>query len=191
MKIYTKTGDNGETGFIGGRTSKDSFMIDALGAVDELNAVIGLAAARFSNYLPTTQESDRKTLNKPEASFLKDETSDDSYELTSHIDDLISIQNTLFSVGAMIAGGNAQVDFDNLIMALEKNIDRMDSALPPLQNFILPGGSEIAANIHFVRAVCRRTERVLVKYLNSLNDVNLANLKSKPEKNIEKLKNAQ
>lgn len=132
-RIYTRTGDNGETGLMAGlRVAKDSDIIEAVGAIDELNAVIGLALLLIT-------DADCQTV-------------------------MIEAQNTLFAVGAGLATPRqADTDLAAEIANLESAIDALDDALPPLRRFILPGGSESAARIHWARAVCRRTERCLVR----------------------------
>ena len=137
VKIYTRTGDDGTTGLLGpGRVPKCSPRVEAYGGVDELNAALGAARAL-----------DRE-------GWLAEE--------------LGALQAHLFSVGAELAVaepamlerleriGEADVE------ALERWIDRLDAGLPALRNFILPGGSELAAQLHLARAVCRRAERRLV-----------------------------
>ena len=138
MKIYTKTGDKGETGLFGGaRVFKDDARVRAYGDVDELNSVLGILR---------TQLVDR----------------DD-------VDGLLAqIQSQLFDLGAELATapgrdtsampllGAADVE------ALEHAIDTHEIGLPPLKNFILPGGSPAAATAHLARTVCRRAERGVV-----------------------------
>jgi cob(I)alamin adenosyltransferase len=160
MKIYTKTGDAGDTGlFGGGRVPKDDVRVEAYGDVDELNAVIGVVRA-----------------NKP------DPRTDDL---------LLSIQRDLFSIGALLATpdrakmeqhlSKASLD-EKRIEELERAIDACDAELDPLKSFILPGGDEKAAALHFARTVCRRAERrivaldppvapVLLRYVNRLSDL--------------------
>jgi cob(I)alamin adenosyltransferase len=136
MKIYTKTGDDGETGLFGGpRVAKDDCRIEAYGAVDELNAWIGLVRAE-----------------QPTASI----------EAV-----LARIQHELFSVGAELATPNP--DAFNLrqigakqIAALEDAIDRHEALLQPLKQFVLPGGTKVASQLHVARCVCRRAERRLI-----------------------------
>lgn len=162
MKIYTKTGDTGKTSLLGGnRVDKDCMEIDAIGEVDELNSCIGV---------------------------LIEEVEDEEYKRVRN--KLLSIQNNLFTLGSMIAA--VQTDIVKIpklkkidITKLEKWIDMMTEELPPLTQFILPGGGEAAAYSFFVRAVCRRTERrtvelskknsalspLAVKYLNRLSDL--------------------
>src|SRR5207249_1381258 len=135
MKIYTKTGDAGETGlFGGGRVPKDDSRVRAYGDVDELNATLGFAAAL-----------------EPE-----------DFEAAT----FQTIQRDLFSIGAELATPNpaklrAAVTSDQ-VSALEQVIDRYDATLPPLKNFILPGGTPKAASVHLARTTCRRAERAVV-----------------------------
>ncbi len=157
MKIYTKTGDQGETGLLGGqRISKASSRISALGVVDELNASIGFAR---------------------------------SVGLEASLDSILAeVQNRLFDLGAELAavsGSEWQIASiqHRHILPLETDIDRMTAILPPLQRFILPGGTQGSAAMHVARGVCRRAERVLLElhtleplrdeviaYLNRLSD---------------------
>jgi cob(I)alamin adenosyltransferase len=137
MKIYTRTGDEGETSlFAGGRTSKDDARLHAYGTIDELNSVIGLALA---------------------------------HGLTSELRDWLGvIQNELFVVGGDLATPlDAKADWitrltEEPVTRLEREIDQMDEKLPPLKNFILPGGTTGAASLHVARTTCRRAERWIV-----------------------------
>lgn len=157
-RIYTRTGDRGETGLIGGqRVPKDHRRVEAYGAVDELNALLGVVRA------------------EPDA---------------APIDALLAgIQHRLFDLGAELAtpagppqGQSAIGDAD--IEELERAIDTHQASLPPLREFILPGGVRLAATLHVARTVCRRAERRLVtlareesvreeleRYLNRLSDL--------------------
>lgn len=136
MKIYTKTGDDGRTGLYGaGRVRKDDPRIDAYGTVDELNAVLGLVRTEM---LPTD------------------------------VDVLVKrLQNELFDLGAELATrdpsamGVACVGPEQ-VAALEAAIDDFEEALPPLKEFILPGGTRGTAMLHLARTVCRRAERRVV-----------------------------
>lgn len=136
MKIYTKTGDHGTTGLVGGaRIRKNSLRMDAIGDVDELNAAIGLA--RVSN---------AGTLD----------------------DDLARVQNLLFDLGAELASPNEhkrqyRAIADAHIVHLEASIDAQTAELEPLKQFILPGGSELAARLHLARCMCRRAERSILE----------------------------
>jgi cob(I)alamin adenosyltransferase len=138
MKIYTKTGDDGSTGLIGGqRVSKSDARIDCTGSVDELNAFIGLAA-----------------IGAPQQQAGK----------------LRLVQNELFIIGSHLGTAEAQPPStlpafeESSISRLEMEIDSAESQLPPLRNFILPGGTETSARLHIARTVCRRAERVLVSF---------------------------
>ncbi|CAF1671868.1 unnamed protein product, partial [Adineta ricciae] len=139
-KIYTRTGDRGTSALLGSgsnRVSKDSLVFDVLGTLDELSSVIGIA---------------RSTCSFSEISK-----------------DLENIQCCLFEIGSCVAAGNRSSRFvfndSTLIEHLEKQIDQMTEELPPLRNFILPGGnSQAGSYLHFSRAVCRRCERLLTKW---------------------------
>ena len=137
MKIYTKGGDQGETGLYGGsRVAKDDFRIRTYGSLDELNAWIGVA------------------LSEGEISGVEKE-------------DLRRIQGELFQLGAELATPRGRTVASSLIepshiLTLEARIDVMESSLPPLKNFILPGGAKSSAWLHVARTVARRAERALV-----------------------------
>jgi cob(I)alamin adenosyltransferase len=150
VKIYTRTGDRGETSLFGGaRVPKDDPRIEAYGTVDELNSFIGAARASWPS---------------------------------SPLDALLArIQSDLFDIGARLAapGSDRFRGADAArIPELEQSIDAMESELPPLRNFILPGGCAAAAQLHVARTVCRRAERLVVAlgeepsvvYLNRLSD---------------------
>lgn len=157
FKIYTKTGDKGETGLFGGkRLPKYHLRIEAYGTVDELNAHLGL---------------------------VRDSLVD---EATSDV--LKEIQDRLFTIGANLASDpdksmSTPDLLDSDIEALEQQMDQMDAHLPPLKNFILPGGHPSVSYCHIARTVCRRAERqvvalaanepveeILLRYLNRLSD---------------------
>ena len=138
MKIYTRTGDDGTTGLIGGsRIRKCDHRLECTGDIDELNAALGVAAASLDG------------------------------ELFEHVRD---IQNNLFIIGSQIATADAvqPTNFPTLdephVTRLEMQIDAAESQLPPLRNFILPGGCEGAARLHLARTICRRAERSLVDF---------------------------
>ncbi|MDE2661842.1 MAG: cob(I)yrinic acid a,c-diamide adenosyltransferase [Gemmatimonadota bacterium] len=167
MKIYTKGGDGGETGLLGGaRVPKDDARVAAYGTVDELNAAIGVALAL-----------------DPAAATLRDSRPA-----------LRAVQEDLFTIGARLAAANpgrllrkgtiSALSADR-IDALEAWIDALDAELPALEAFVLPGGSPLAAQLHVARTVCRRAERgvtalldeqpdlaeVVVPYINRLSDL--------------------
>ena len=164
MKIYTKTGDGGETGlFGGGRIPKDSLRVAAYGEVDELNAALGLARAlepqEFVDALVQRIQRDLFTIGA---------------ELATPDPD--KLHKALSRTGAAIGESD--------IAALEDAIDGHQSRLEPLKNFILPGGAPKAAALHLARTVCRRAERAVValsrheqispailRYLNRLSDL--------------------
>ncbi len=138
MKIYTKTGDTGETSLLGGkRVSKDDLRIEAYGTIDELNSFLGLLSDQ--------------TECQPHRPFIRD------------------IQNQLFIIGSLLAAdqdkpGLKLPEFNNtMTVALEKDIDEMEKELPPLTNFILPGGHSANSIAHITRCVCRRSERRVVE----------------------------
>tara|TARA_Y100000389_G_C17405360_1_gene487705 strand:+ start:779 stop:1351 length:573 start_codon:yes stop_codon:yes gene_type:complete len=148
VKIYTKTGDEGETSLYSGkRISKSNVRINSYGALDELNSHIGLLRDQISNL----EEFKNKEKN------------------------LITIQSWIFSLGSNLANDSVEM-VNNLprvesewILVLEKEIDKMTSELIPLKNFILPGGNVIISQTHITRAVCRRAERLTIELQNSLS----------------------
>ncbi len=143
MKIYTKTGDAGETGLYGGpRVFKDDLRIEAYGSIDELNAILGEVRASAP----------------PEA-----------------IDAVLErLQHDLFVVGAQLASPKPATKGPRIgaeqIAELERFIDQFEEQLPPLKNFILPGGTVAASRLHVARTVCRRAERRLVTFHRSSSD---------------------
>ena len=137
MKIYTKFGDSGETALYGGtRVGKDAPRIEAIGTVDELNAYIGYAQTLID-------DTDLSNL-------------------------MAQIQNHLFAVGADLATPETHTkaaEFrisGEFTTAMETAIDTLSEELPPLTNFILPGGCAAGAILHIARVVCRRSERCVV-----------------------------
>jgi cob(I)alamin adenosyltransferase len=157
MKIYTKTGDSGETSLYGGqRVRKDVIRVETYGTVDECNAVLGIA-------LTQTEDS--------EAQAILTRIQGELFEVGA---DLATPQTRGETVPRIQAEATAR---------LETEIDRFEEELPPLRHFILPGGSPSGAALHQARAVCRRAERCLVtleqteeinpevaRYLNRLSD---------------------
>ena len=139
MRIYTRTGDGGQTGLIGGtRVPKDHARVAAYGDVDELNAVIGAARALSRDA-----------------------------RLTSLLG---GVQRDLFALGAQLADPTAKIGTRKAkaaitasrISRLEKAIDARQGELPPLTQFVLPGGGPLGASLHLARTVCRRAERTIV-----------------------------
>lgn len=172
MKIYTRTGDSGDTSLIGGlRVPKSDPRVNAYGEIDETNAWLGFALA----------------------SLVSAHRGDDAFE-PIECDDLaealVQIQRDLFALGAQLADPRASIGDrvakaalgDEDVERLEQLIDRFEAELPPLQRFILAGGLEAGATLHLARTVCRRAERcmvaleppvdrVLVRYVNRLSDL--------------------
>jgi len=166
-KVYTRTGDKGETALVGGkRVPKDSPRIDAYGTIDELNSIVGLA--RVFN-----------------------EESLDAGEAHQFLDGVLcQIQDELFDLGSELATppeffkeGMYRVS-ESEIDRIERSIDRCQKDLEPLKSFILPGGGRIGAYLHQCRTVCRRAEREILrlsrseeinscvlKYVNRLSDL--------------------
>jgi len=158
MPIYTRKGDSGETDLLGGgRVSKDHVRINAHGDVDELNAHVG---------------------------FLRGVIEDATVDSV-----LNEIQTRLFEAGAELARSGGSRSTEGSIQkedvdSLENAIDQLESALPPLTRFVLPGGTPAACHAHIARCVCRRAERsvvhllhcessetVILRYLNRLSDL--------------------
>jgi cob(I)alamin adenosyltransferase len=170
VKIYTKTGDSGETSlFDNSRVSKADPRVDAYGEVDEVNACLGAAIAR----LRSSAASAGQAANDDIAAVLE------------------TVQKDLFAVGARLADPSSRIA-DRVTKAavtteqielLEATIDRLEAELSPLRRFILPGGSPAGALLHLARTVCRRAERRVVGlgpdsvdagviiYLNRLSDL--------------------
>jgi cob(I)alamin adenosyltransferase len=161
-RIYTKRGDGGETGLVGGqRVPKDDLRIESYGTVDELNAFLGLAGV--------SAEGDPR--------------------LAALAAILRRVHHELFNLGSILATKPEDVHpkqprvTDAEVQQLEREIDSMNADLPKLRSFVLPGGSRINAELHVARTVCRRAERVVValarreavpaeaiRYLNRLGD---------------------
>ena len=165
-RIYTKTGDKGQTALVGGKmVSKDSPRIEAYGTIDELNSILGLV--RKAN---------------------RDEAGPDSAK--ARIDAILQrVQNELFNLGSLLATlpedlSDQQPRIEaRHVEALEHVIDELNEHLPPLRSFTLPGGGWVSSYVHLARTVCRRAERVIVslaaqepidaecvRYVNRLSD---------------------
>ena len=152
-KIYTRTGDAGDTGLgDGNRVAKDHARVEAYGNVDELNSAVGLLR---------------------------------SSELPKAIEECLArIQHELFDLGGELCMPGYTMIPEEYVTQLEQDLDGFNEDLPPLKDFILPGGSESAARCHLARTICRRAERSVVtlgrdedvneqslKYLNRLSDL--------------------
>ncbi len=138
MKIYTKTGDGGETGLFGGpRVRKNDGRVEAYGEVDELNAALGVARAQ---------------LEDPELE-----------RLLAHVqDELFCVGAELATPADAPSRGQLPPIEAAWVEELERQIDAWEAILQPLRHFILPGGTELAASLHLARAVARRAERRVV-----------------------------
>lgn len=164
MKIYTKTGDKGETSLYGGtRVSKAAARVESYGTLDELNAFIGLAKAEIS---------DEKVLSQLQKI---------QFELFT-----VGSEAATPTDKMLLANGKSRLDLmisEKEITELELWMDDLNAELEPLQFFILPSGGKAAASVHVCRTVCRRAERAmvhlneteevrpeLIKYLNRLSD---------------------
>jgi cob(I)alamin adenosyltransferase len=134
MKIYTRGGDAGETGLFGGeRVAKDDPRVDAIGAIDEVNAALGMAASLAKD--SQIRES---------IVALQQELFAAGWDLSTPLTSDIPRIN------------------GNLVLRIENEIDMYEVELPALKNFILPGGSELSAALHLARCSCRRAERRVV-----------------------------
>lgn len=144
MKIYTKTGDKGQTSLFGGtRVSKHHIRIESYGTIDELNAHIGMLRDLEIN----------------------------------HTDFLLTIQNELFVLGAMLATEKTKetklrinIIDEKAVKLLENEIDRLNESLPQMTHFILPGGHVAVSQCHICRCICRRAERLIV-HLNEIDPI--------------------
>lgn len=164
-KVYTRTGDDGDTALVGGRrVAKDSLRIEAYGTLDELNSVLGLA--RVFNAQGKRTAARRR------------------------IDEILrGLQNEVFDLGSELA---TPADFtyegmfrvgESEVVGLEKAMDAMQKELEPLNSFVLPGGGPVSGFLHQARTICRRAERIVLglsrseklgpwplRYLNRLSD---------------------
>lgn len=184
-KIYTKTGDKGTTSLIGGtKVPKSHLRIETYGTIDELNSFIGLLGDQLA--LATGSGAlTRSGTTRPAAGV------NSAPDLEAIRGKLPGIQDRLFTVGSSLACDpekEPKLRIPDLkeedITDLEKSIDEMDSVLPPMKSFVLPGGHVAVSTTHVVRCVCRRAERscvrmqeeglfvdpLVIRYLNRLSD---------------------
>ncbi len=157
MRLYTRTGDEGMTGVIGGRVNKDDIRVEAYGTLDEVNAFVGEAITRL-----------------------------DPEKFADMIEDLQEIQHELFDAGGDLAQVGKKRHYKvtgEMVERLEKWIDQYNEEAPEIKRFILPGGSSASAALHVARVLTRRAERCVVtlcreeetneevrRYLNRLSD---------------------
>jgi cob(I)alamin adenosyltransferase len=145
-KIYTRTGDKGETGLgDGSRIDKNHPRIEAIGTVDELNSVIGL--------------------------FIEELIAGDSEGLSQMAVFLRGCQHRIFDLGGELSIPGFEIINASHVAKIERDLDELNAHLAPLENFILPGGSRLIASAHLARAVCRRAERCVVS-LNQAEQIN-------------------
>ena len=138
MRIYTRTGDKGQTSIIGGRVDKDDLRVQAYGTVDEVNCFVGQAMAELDPDL-----------------------------FSDVLEDLEKIQHELFDCGVDLATKSTKRPYklqQDMIDYLEEKIDEYIASTPELERFILPGGTKAAASIHIARTVTRRAERLVVSF---------------------------
>lgn len=166
-KIVTKTGDSGTTGIAGNvRLEKFHPRIETIGLIDELNSLVGIGIAELELVKPT--------LNNAEIA-----------DLTAIITQWIVVQHELFNLGAELSMPGTSLVTEETVEKLEKWLTLYNDQLPPLEEFILPGGSSLIAKIHYIRAISRKVERALwalnshsadvvnpqsLKFLNRLSD---------------------
>ncbi|MEW9500872.1 cob(I)yrinic acid a,c-diamide adenosyltransferase [Jeotgalibacillus marinus] len=158
MKIYTKTGDKGQTSLIGGRVDKDDVRVEAYGTIDEVNSFVGKVVTDL-----------------------------DQEKFSDILEDLEAIQHELFDAGGDLANVSSRREWKldgKAIEQLERRIDQLIEDAPDLERFVLPGGSQASASLHIARTITRRAERQVVslakvdpelpvtpqKYLNRLSD---------------------
>ncbi|WP_110111907.1 cob(I)yrinic acid a,c-diamide adenosyltransferase [Bacillus sp. CGMCC 1.16541] len=157
MNIYTKTGDKGKTSLIGGRVHKDDSRVEAYGTIDELNSFVGQAIYQLDDKLCQDMKQE-----------------------------LVTIQHELFDCGSDLAFAREDHPYkvnDEMIKVLEARIDEYMQEAPPIERFILPGGTPAATTLHICRTITRRAERLVVtvsqqhkineavlQYLNRLSD---------------------
>lgn len=157
MRLYTKTGDKGQTSVIGGRVNKDDVRVEAYGTVDEANSFVG------------------KAISELDKELFKD-----------IVEDLEKVQHELFDCGSDLANITKKSEgklTEEAVTYLEDKMDELIDEAPELERFILPGGADASATIHIARTVTRRAERLIVslmrdeeipevslKYVNRLSD---------------------
>lgn len=165
MSVYTRVGDKGKTHLYQGKTiSKSSLRIDVIGSVDELNSIIGLVLAEVRGKQGLRADALKKLEIRNE---------------------LVRVQNDLFEIGGALANPSSKVQKLSVrVTQFEKIIDKLENDLPPLSNFILPGGGRAGSYLHLARTVSRRAERRIVElneqdrvqqeiiiYMNRLSDL--------------------
>ncbi|MFD2682136.1 cob(I)yrinic acid a,c-diamide adenosyltransferase [Bacillus seohaeanensis] len=147
MQLYTKTGDKGQTSLIGGRVDKDNSRVEAYGTVDEVNSFVGQAITQLQESRATFEDI---------------------------IEELEKIQHELFDCGGDLANVTKKRQYKlqaEAVSFLEDRIDAYVEEAPPLEKFILPGGSAPSATLHIARTITRRAERTVVSLVKMEEDV--------------------
>jgi cob(I)alamin adenosyltransferase len=150
MKLYTRTGDKGQTSIIGGRVDKDDIRVEAYGTVDEVNCFVGQAVTQLDHNV-----------------------------FADVLADLEKIQHELFDCGGDLANVTKKRELkltNEAVEYLEKKIDELIAEAPALERFILPGGAPASASIHIARTVTRRAERLVVSLRKADPEVSEASL---------------
>lgn len=153
MRLYTRSGDKGQTSLIGGRVDKDHVRVEAYGTLDELNSIVGKAIAELQH----------------DKELFKD-----------IIDDLEKIQHELFDCGTELSNVSKNKKHtlsEEPITYMEEKMDELIEEAPPLEKFILPGGSDASATVHIARTVARRAERNIVTLMKEEEEVSAVALK--------------
>ncbi|SFD40801.1 cob(I)alamin adenosyltransferase [Lentibacillus persicus] len=151
MRLYTKSGDKGQTSVIGGRLDKDDIRVEAYGTIDEVNSFVGKAIAEL-----------------------------DTAIFPDIVADLEKIQHELFDCGSELSNIKAEREHklsEEPITYLENKMDELIDEAPELERFILPGGSDASSSIHIARTVARRAERMIVSLMKAEDDISPVPLK--------------
>ncbi|QKY68696.1 cob(I)yrinic acid a,c-diamide adenosyltransferase [Lentibacillus sp. CBA3610] len=151
MRLYTKSGDKGQTSVIGGRLDKDDNRVEAYGTIDEVNSFVGKAVSELDKDI-----------------------------FPDIVADLEKIQHELFDCGSELSNIKTERDHkltEEPITYLEDKMDELIDEAPELERFILPGGSDASASIHIARTVTRRAERMIVSLMKTEDDISSVPLK--------------
>ncbi|ALX48554.1 cob(I)yrinic acid a,c-diamide adenosyltransferase [Lentibacillus amyloliquefaciens] len=151
MRLYTKSGDKGQTSVIGGRLDKDDIRVEAYGTIDEVNSFVGKAISELDNAI-----------------------------FPDIVADLEKIQHELFDCGSELSNIKDERDHkltEEPITYLEDKMDELIDEASELERFILPGGSDASASIHIARTVARRAERMIVSLMKAEDDISPVPLK--------------
>lgn len=190
MPIYTRTGDAGMTGLFGGRRiSKADCQVETYGSIDELTSYIGLVVVKLKNIPVVARFAKNKLKNERTNGYTRSNFNYEGYKKDANF--LIEIQRDLYQIMSFLS--NAKIDLSFLekkVKEFENKIDSIESKIPKLNKFIIPGGNEISSLFQILRVLCRKAERrnidffnnpstslrtnqqlTIVKYLNRLSDL--------------------